>query len=59
VLKHRDEVKIGDVIECEKGLALYIGQGTSSEDNPHVHDLKYKRTDPSQIESVRLSCPIF
>ena len=85
-LKHRDEVKIGDVIECEKGLALYIGQGeavyswgtvqrfevgmvvvairyisgqgTSSEENPHVHDLKYKMTDPSQIESVRLSCQI-
>jgi len=85
-LKHRNEVKIGDVIECEKGLALYIGQGeavyswgtvqrfevgmvvvairyisgqgTSSEDNPHVFDLKYKMADPSQIESVRLSCQI-
>ena len=86
VLKHRDEVKIGDVIECEKGLALYIGQGeavyswgtvqkfevdmvvvavryisakgTSSANNPHVHDLNYKMTDPNQIESVRLSCQI-
>ena len=87
VLKHRDEVKIGDVIECEKGLALYIGQGeavyswgtvqkfevgmvvvairyisgqgTSSENNPHVFDLKYKMADPSQIESVRLNYQIF